>query len=849
MQQNFTIIDAYGFLFRAYYVLPNFRTSYGLPIGGMYGFINILIKYLSLYTADYLVVVFDTGCKNFRHTIYPKYKINRPALPDDLIQQFSLVREAVDVLNIAHEEVKNYEADDIIATLSKKYVAKDMHVNVVTSDKDMLQLLGENTTIFDPIKSKYLSEEYVYEKFGVASNQLLDLLALTGDASDNIPGVPGIGVKTAAKLLNKFGSLDNIIVNVNEIEQNKCREALIQYYDQAILSRQLVSLCYDVDLSGDIEKYAVKQPDIKRLMPFLEKYELKALTHKIAKCFQIHIDFSVRDSVIMQRYCSDQFENFIDICKSEGILAIYVDIENGTIRNITVSYNENNLFCIDSDNVENALNIIAPILMLDSVLKVVYDAKHLLKIFHNIKPFDDIMIMSYSIDAGNHDHSLRNIVYYNLNKEYTNLSSQTLLLLHKVLKKKLLTNKLCTIYERFEKPLINILHNMQQIGVLVNAEVLHRLSKNFLQSIKILEQEIYQLAGENFNLASPKQLGNVLFDKMNIGKAKKLRSGIYSTNADVLEEFSINGVEIAEKVLRWRHFTKLKNTYVDVLLREVRGSTGRVHTFFSMISTITGRISSSNPNLQNIPVRSEEGNEIRRAFIAREGHKIISADYSQIELRIMAHIGNVKAFKNAFFHNEDIHLITARQIFNTDQLDKNLRRKAKSINFGIIYGMKSSGLARQLKITKEEAALYINQYFSYYPEIKTYIEEIKNYARTYGYTKTIFGRKCFIRDINSSNYIIRGFAERAAVNAPLQGTAADIIKRAMIHLFDKLKTTTGRILLQVHDELLIEVPDLYVDEVARLTKEVMETVVVLSVPLKLDISIGNNWADMKKLDL
>ncbi|KJV69328.1 DNA polymerase I [Candidatus Neoehrlichia lotoris str. RAC413] len=844
-----TIIDAYGFLFRAYYVLPNFRTSYGLPIGGMYGFINILLKYLNVYKTDYLVVVFDTGCKNFRHAIYPQYKINRPILPDDLIQQFSLVREAVDALNIVYEEVKNYEADDVIATLSKKHGSEYVHVNILTSDKDILQLLDKNTTIFDPIKNKYLSEEYVYEKFGVTSDQLLDLLALTGDASDNIPGIPRIGVKTAAKLLNRFGSLDNLVANVHEVEHKKCREMLMQYHDQAMLSKQLASLCYSVNLDNDIEKYAIKAPDVQKLTAFLRKYELKSLASKIAKCFQVCFDFFTQDSSMQQNYCSNEFKNFINHCKVKGILAIYVDMKNDAVQNITVSYSENNLFYVDSDNIDDALNIIAPLLVLDYVLKVVYDAKHLLKIFHNIEPFDDIMIMSYSVDAGNYDHSLKNIVYHNLEKEYTNLSSQVLLLLHKVLKKKLLANKLCTIYERFEKPLIRVLYNMQQVGVLVDAKILNKLSENFLQSIKVLEQEIYQIAGENFNLASPKQIGDILFDKMNIGKTKKSRSGIYSTNAEVLEEFSVNGIEIADKILQWRHLTKLKNTYIDVLLRQIRGDTGRVHTFFSMTATITGRISSSNPNLQNIPVRTEEGNEIRRAFIAREGHKIISADYSQIELRIMAHISNVKAFKDAFFQDKDIHLITAQQIFNTDCLDKNLRRKAKSINFGIIYGMGPYGLAKHLKITKEAASSYIDQYFSYYPEIRTYIEEVKNYARTYGYTKTIFGRKCFTREINSKNPTIRNFAERAAINAPLQGTAADIIKRAMIHLFDKLKTTTGIILLQVHDELLIEVPDLYVNEIAELTKEVMEKVVTLSVPLKLDVSVGNNWADMKKLDL
>ncbi|QLK52884.1 DNA polymerase I [Ehrlichia ruminantium] len=858
LMSTFTIIDAYGLLFRAYYALPHLSTSNGVPIGGVYGFINMLLKYIEVHTANYLVVAFDTGGKNFRHDIYPQYKSNRIKLPEDLISQFPLLREAVNALNISYEEVAGYEADDVIATLSKNYSKFDgIKVTVVTSDKDLLQLLEHNIHIFDPVKNKYIVEDDVQDKFGISSSKLLDFLSLTGDTSDNIPGVPGIGIKTAAKLLNNFGSLDNLLSQPHAIEKNKCRESIIKYQDQAILSRQLLTLCDTVNLDNNIEKYRSRIPDTQKLVKFLKKYELQSLINKIGKIFKTDAftvyqksgynnENSIKTNVV--QYSSEELKTFIENCKNEGTIALYIDITDNTINSMSLSYKEDTILYINKEHITHALDLIKPLFSLDHILKVMYDVKTLFKIIQedtNITAFDDILIMSYSLDAGLHDHTLKNIIIRNIDKydiTNENITASTLLSLHTALRRNLLTNQLCTIYYRIEKPLINVLHNMEKIGIMIDGSILDKLSSTFLDKISVLEEKIYKLSGEEFNIASSRQLSTILFDKMGIKKGKKLSSGTYSTDAEVLHELAFNGVEIADEILKWRHFTKLKNTYTDVLAKQIDNNTSRVHTFYSMTSTVTGRLSSSNPNLQNIPIRSEEGNAIRNAFIAKSGYKLISADYSQIELRIMAHIASVQAFRDAFSLDQDIHLITAQQIFNTQNIDKKLRRKAKSINFGIIYGISPFGLAKQLGITRSEASKHIENYFKSYPEIKSYIEEIKVYARTHGYTRTVFGRKCFIKDINSNNHALRNFSERAAVNAPLQGTSADIIKMSMIHLFDRLKT--GYMILQVHDELLFEVPEDHVDNTVKLIKEVMEGIVKLSVPLKVDITIGDNWGNL-----
>lgn len=838
-EKTFTIIDGYGFLFRAYYVLHHLTTTAGTPIGAVYGFLNMVLKYIA--HSDYLTIAFDSGKKNFRHDLYPEYKANRVTPPEDLIPQFAILREAVEAFNFSYEEIEGYEADDIIATLAAKYSNhEDFKVVIVSSDKDLFQLLNYNILIFDPIKNIYIGEKQVIEKFGVSSNKLLDLFSLTGDASDNIPGVPGIGPKTAAKLLDKFDSLDNIIKNINNIEQTRVRNILTEHKEKALISRELLSLYEKVDLQHDIAKYEVHPPNMERLLSFLKKYEFNSLIGKVEKLFS----YSGSSTKEKTEYSSEELEKFLEHCRYEGKIAIHCHFENNVLNKISLSYSESNIFYIEQDSIQDVLTTINSTLFSNGVLKIIHDIRKIRETFPTIErvldSIDDLIIMSYSLDTGKHDHSIPNIIAHNLSENVETFSAKTLIAIHGKLTQRLFQEKLFTIYERFDRPLMKVIFDMEKNGILLNIQELQELSDKFEQLIAVLENDIHNLAGEKFNIASPKQLSDVLFNKMELSKKKKSKSGSYSTNSEVLEALEEEGTEIAGKILSWRHLSKLKGTYTDALIKQVDPLDGRIHTSFSITVTATGRLSSSNPNLQNIPIRSEEGSLIRQAFIVPKGCKIISADYSQIELKLLAHVANVTAFKEAFANRQDIHDITARQVFGVQEIDEQLRRKAKTINFGIIYGISPFGLAKRLGITFQEAAEYINYYFSCYPEIKAYMEKAVSIARQHGYVETLFGRRCFVRDINNKIPYLRQFAERAAINAPLQGTAADIIKRAMIQLFDQLKT--GKIILQVHDELLVEVEDDKVQETAKLMKDVMENAIEISIPLEVEIKIGDNWS-------
>ncbi|WP_353280440.1 DNA polymerase I [Wolbachia endosymbiont (group B) of Silvanus unidentatus] len=837
-EKTFTIIDGYGFLFRAYYVLHHLTTTTGIPIGAVYGFLNMVLKYI--VHSDYLTIALDSGKKNFRHDLYSEYKANRVTPPEDLIPQFTILREAVEAFNFSYEEIEGYEADDIIATLAAKYANhEDFKVVVVSSDKDLFQLLNYNILIFDPIKNIYIDEKQVIEKFGVNSHKLLDLFSLTGDASDNIPGVPGIGPKTAAKLLDEFDSLDNIIENINNIEQTRVRNILTEHKEKALISRELLSLCKKVDLQHDIVKYEVHPPNMEKLLSFLKKYEFNSLIGKVEKLFS-YSGFSTKEKT---EYSSEELEKFLEHCRYEGKIAIHCHFENNRLNEISLSCSEDNIFYIDQSCLQDALTIMNSTLFSNGVLKIVHDIRKIREIFPTIErvldSIDDLMIMSYSLDTGKHDHSVPNIIAHNLSENEEIFSAKTLIAIHEKLTQRLFQEKLFTIYERFDKPLMKVIFDMEKNGILLNIQKLQELSDKFEQLIAVFENDIHNLAGEKFNIASPKQLSDVLFNKMELSKKKKSKSGSYSTNSEVLEALEEEGTEIAGKILSWRHLSKLKGTYTDALIKQVDPLDGRIHTSFSITVTATGRLSSSNPNLQNIPIRSEEGSLIRQAFIAPKGCRIISADYSQIELRLLAHVADVAAFKEAFANREDIHDITARQVFGVREIDEQLRRKAKTINFGIIYGISPFGLAKRLGITFQEAAEYINYYFSCYPEIKVYMEKAVSIARNHGYVETLFGRRCFVRDINNKIPYLRQFAERAAINAPLQGTAADIIRLAMIQLFDQLKT--GKIILQVHDELLVEVEDDKVQETAKLMKDVMENAIEISIPLEVEIKISDNW--------
>ncbi|WP_349967510.1 DNA polymerase I [Wolbachia endosymbiont of Armadillidium arcangelii] len=838
-EKTFTIIDGYSFLFRAYYVLHHLTTTTGIPIGAVYGFLNMVLKYIS--HSDYLTIALDSGKKNFRHDLYTKYKANRVTPPENLIPQFTILREAVEAFNLSYEEIEGYEADDIIATLAAKYTNhQDFKVVVVSSDKDLFQLLNYNILIFDPIKNIYIDEKQVIEKFGVNSNKLLDLFSLTGDASDNIPGVPGIGPKTAAKLLDEFDSLNNIIENIDNIEQTRVRNILTEHQEKALISRKLLSLCERVDLQHDVAKYEIHPPNMEKLLSFLKKYEFNSLIGKVEKLFSYNGSSTKEET----EYSSEKLEKFLEHCRYEGKVAVHCHFENNALKKISLSCNEDNIFYIDQNYLQDALTIINSTLFSNGVLKIIHDIRKIRETFPTIEKvldsIDDLMIMSYSLDTGKHDHSIPNIVAHNLSENVETFSAKTLIAIHEKLTRRLFQEKLFTIYERFDRPLMKVIFDMEKNGILLNIQKLQELSDKFQQLITVLENDIYDLAGEKFNIASPKQLSDVLFNKMGLSKKKKSKSGSYSTNYEVLEALEEEGVEIASKILSWRHLSKLKGTYTDALIKQVDPLDGRIHTNFSITITATGRLSSSNPNLQNIPIRSEEGNFIRQAFIVPKGCKIISADYSQVELRLLAHVANVAAFKEAFANRQDIHDITARQVFGVQEIDEQLRRKAKSINFGIIYGISPFGLAKRLGITIAEAAEYINYYFSCYPEIKVYMEKAVSIARQHGYIETLFGRRCFIKDINNKIPYLRQFAERAAINAPLQGTAADIIKRAMIQLFDQLKS--GKIILQVHDELLVEVEEVRVQETAKLMKDIMENAVKITIPLEVEVKISDNWA-------
>jgi len=837
-EKTFTIIDGYGFLFRAYYVLPHLITTTGMPIGGVYGFLNMVLKYIA--HSDYLTIALDAGKKNFRHNLYPEYKANRVTPPEDLIPQFTILREAVEAFNLSYEEIEGYEADDIIATLAAKYADhQDFKVVVVSSDKDLFQLLNYNILIFDPIKNIYIDEKQVIEKFGVNSNKLLDLFSLTGDASDNIPGVPGIGPKTAAKLLDEFDSLNNIIENIDNIEQTRVRNILTEHKEKALTSRELLLLCEKVDLQHDIVKYEVHPPNMEKLLSFLKKYEFNSLINKAEKLFS----YNKPSAEKKLEYSSEELEKFLGYCRYGGKIAIHCHFENNALNKISLSCSEDNIFYVERDSIQDALITINSTLLSNGVLKIIHNIKEMRKIFPAVEKMldsvDDLMIMSYSLDTGKHDHSIPNIVAYNLSENAEVFSAKTLIAIHEKLTQRLFQEKLFTIYERFDKPLMKVIFDMEKNGILLDMQKLQELSDKFQQIIAVLEDEIYNLAEERFNIASPKQLSDILFNKMGLSKKKKSKSGSYSTNSEILEALEEEGAEIAGKILSWRHLSKLKGTYTDALIKQVDPLDDRIHTNFSITITATGRLSSSNPNLQNIPIRSKEGNFIRQAFVVPKGCKMISADYSQIELRLLAHVANVAAFKEAFANRQDIHDITARQVFGVQEIDEQLRRKAKSINFGIIYGISPFGLAKRLGITTAEAAEYINYYFSCYPEIKIYMEKVVSIARQHDYVETLFGRRCFVRDIHNKVPYMRQFAERAAINAPLQGTAADIIKSAMIRLFDQLKA--GKIILQVHDELLVEVEDEKVQETAKFVKDIMENAAKISVPLEVEVKISDNW--------
>lgn len=830
------VIDAYGFVFRAYHVQPSLISPNGLDVGALYGFASMLIKILGEFKSDNVLVVFDGKGKNFRHAIYSEYKATRPPIDEALRLQLPLVRMVPTVLGVQTREVEGVEADDIIASIVHQLSAKGIESTIVSSDKDLMQLVGQYTSMYDPSKSKFINENEVREKFGVLPNRVRDVLALIGDKSDNIPGVPTIGPKTASELVNHFGSLHEVLDRVEEIPQDKRRETLKTHRDLAILSWDLVGLKYDIEV--DVDNIAVSPPDVMQLSNFISEYGFKSLVGRIEKLHKI--------TIVSDLYQTSKAEVEVEAkqvlidSKLQGVLGIILQTDIITIFSPSGFSSHIKI----TDNIDLLVEVFCD----DSVKKITINYKELLHYFISLtdiskfKVFEDLSLMHYAASAGKREK---------IDNTYFLESGRTLFTLYDDLKKLLYSNKALWLYYEIDMPLCYILHDMEHIGMIVNPKTLSSLSADFSALILNLEKEIYTLSGIEFNISSPKQLAEILFDHLKLPKPKMLsKSQTYSTDAETLEWLSESGYKIADYLLKWRQLSKLKNTYTDALLRQINEKTGRVHTTFIQNATATGRLSSNEPNLQNIPTRSAEGQKIREAFVAQEDCILVAADYSQIELRILSDLANITTMQEAFKQGLDIHSITASQVFGVDikNITAELRRKAKAINFGIIYGISAFGLAKQLAVTKDQAAQYISAYFKQYPGIEFYMESCKSFAKEHGYISNLFGRKCFIPSINDKNYSLRNFAERAAINAPIQGSASDIVKIAMIRLFRILKSKNfkAKMLLQVHDELIFEVPSGEVSELLPIIRNVMENIIPLKSKLLVDIELGSNWSLMTK---
>ena len=898
MTKKIALIDGYGFVFRAFHSLPPLTRSDKTPVGAVYGFTNMLIKLIASLNVSHLAVVFDAGSKTFRNEIYPEYKANRPPCPEELIPQFPIVRQAALSLNIPIFEKVGFEADDIIATLAKKYAKNDFDVVIVSSDKDLMQLVDDKITMYDAMKNRVIGENEVKEKFFVSPSKVLDVLSLIGDASDNVPGVKGIGVKTAAELIEQFGSLEEIFANLEQIKQKKRKEYLENGAQNAKLSKTLITLKEDVEVEkSDEDDLKVQDIDPHKLIDFLQEQGFRSLIERVKKEFGINPELPQKNEKTLSK--KNDLPNFDDIKKIAGdflkisekitknnIVIIDFDeneITLSTLENEVLSEvyyfefaksNSSDLFNFEekkSDFTEFKKNF-KEILSDESIKKIFFDVKKFMRFFDDeffeIKSYEDVSVINHLLNSSIHNdfralcnaNFNENFESRNLNEIYEGLEKSKipqdfdkinyycfknfcLLKLYKILLPKIYENQLATSYRSFELPLLGCLSKMEKFGVKVDANKLGILSKEFEQEISRLSKEIYEIAGEEFNIASPKQLGEILFEKLNLESSKKSKkTGALSTKSSVLEEMVVDGIEIAQKILDFRHYSKLKNTYTDALPKEISVKDNRIHSNFSSIKTLTGRLSSSNPNLQNIPIKSEYGKKIRECFIADDKKMLISADYSQIELRVIAHVAKIDTLIEAFKQNKDIHTITAAQVFGVseDKVDLQMRSKAKAINFGIIYGISAFGLAKQLKIDRKEASEYIKNYLETYPGIEEYMKNCKEFAAKNGFVQTIGGRKCFIQDISARNFMVKSEAERQAINAPIQGSAADIIKKAMIKI-DKLNLD-AKVILQIHDELVFEVDENDVEKVSKIIKKEMESAMILDCPLKVDVAVGKFWS-------
>ncbi len=919
------LIDGSAFIFRAYHALPPLtRKSDGLPIGAVSGFCNMLQRYVEgnqgANAPTHVAVIFDKGSHTFRNDLYDQYKANRDEMPEDLRPQMPLTREATRAFNIACEEIDGYEADDIIATLAVQAREAGGSVTIISSDKDLMQLVGDGVDMFDAMKNRTIDRDGVFEKFGVFPERVVDVQALAGDSVDNVPGAPGIGIKTAALLINEFGDLETLLERAEEIKQPKRRETLINHADQIRLSKQLVTLDANTPLGFTLDDLEVRDPDPEVLLGFLKEMEFRTLTRRIAD--KLGVDAPVIEDTA-QSLSTDEtaatvpfdtstyetvrsmstLDQWIRQINERGYVAIDTEttsldemraelvgislcVEAGQACYIPLTHKADggdDLFgttelAQDQLPLDHVLQVLKPVLENPAVLKIGQNMKYDAKIFArygvNVAPIDDTMLISYALHGGLHGHGMDTLserylahetipikpllgsgksaitfdkVSINDATPYAAEDADVTLRLWQMLKPRLHQARVTRVYETLERPLVPVLAEMEMTGIKVNRDTLSRMSNAFAQKMAALEAEIHEMAGESFNVGSPKQLGEIMFDKLGYEGGKKGKTGAYATGADVLEDLATIH-DLPKRVLDWRQLSKLKSTYTDALQDHINPETGRVHTSYSIAGANTGRLASTDPNLQNIPVRTEDGRRIREAFVAEEGKVLVSLDYSQIELRILAHVAGIDSLKKAFRDGLDIHAMTASEMFDVplDQMTSDIRRQAKAINFGVIYGISGFGLARNLRIPRAEAQGFIDRYFERFPGIREYMDNTVDFAKKHNRVETLFGRVIHTPEINAKGPTA-GFAKRAAINAPIQGAAADIIRRAMVRMPDAIAGLPAKMLLQVHDELLFEVNEDAVDPLVSVVKSVMEgaaePVLHLDVPLVVDAGKGAHWAE------
>ena len=908
------LVDGSGYIFRAYFAIPPRSTAAGVPTNATFGFTNMLVKLLRDSDADAIAVIFDAGAKTFRNDIYPEYKAHRPEPPEDLIPQFAAIREATRAFNLPCIELQGYEADDLIATYARQAKAAGAEVTIVSSDKDLMQLVDGGIAMLDPMKDRMIGRDEVVEKFGVQPEKVVDVQALAGDSTDNVPGVPGIGIKTAAQLITEYGDLETLLARAGEIKQVKRREKLIENAELARVSKQLVRLDPEVPVTVSLDGFALKQPVADELRAFLERYEFRSLLRRLsdqlggaeetAEAAAAAPPESAKEASYELVQDLPALERWVAAAHVRGVIA--VDTETTSLDPLAAELVGISLSTapgkacyipvghkgtgpadgsLDLDGatdaprqiaLDKAIATLKPMLEDPGILKVGQNIKYDMLILarHGISvaPIDDTMLLSYVVEGGLHGHGMDELAQLHLDYQtikfkdvagsgrnqvtfdkvpldkaldYAAEDADITFRLHDLLKPRLVTDRLTTVYETIERPLVPVLAEMELTGIKVDRDTLRRMSNDFATRIGELEKQIYKLAGREFTIGSPKQLGEILFDEMSLDGGKKGKSGAYATGADILEALANQGHDLPARVLDWRQVSKLKSTYTDALQTQINPNTGRVHTSYSQAVASTGRLSSNDPNLQNIPVRTEEGRKIRTAFVAEKGCVLLSVDYSQIELRLTAHIAEVDSLKQAFHEGQDIHAITASQVFGipVEGMDPMVRRKAKAINFGIIYGISAFGLAQNLGIAQGEAREYIDAYFKRYPGIRDYMDETKKVARERGFVTTLFGRRIHVPGIKDKNPAMRSFSERAAINAPIQGSAADIIRRAMVRLPPALERAGlgARMLLQVHDELVFDVPEAEVEATRALVAKVMSAAAHLDVPLTVDTGAGANW--------